>query len=430
MPINNQIVLVLKEKIDSLSALGRTDAETLRNVLKEELQYYILNFIYHHAEYADWIMYGGSALRICHNLDRMSVDLDFEIEHKINDIFLDELKKEIEIYFTNTYNLDSEVLTIKTTTDRGLRLCFQIGDLVGLDIHSKQVIVKIDLNNFVAPKTTTERMPINRNQMSFVIKTYNMSSLMASKIAAILLRGKRGGLGGIIYEEKGRDIYDLLWYMNKKIVPDLDYLNAKNIGIKDLRSLFAKLTLQMNKVNNKNLKDDLTPLFVDATYIKNWLENWLESYFRLLENYKINTVTTLNSITISQDFSTENFNFTYQYNTESMLFVNVTCALSDYWIDFRDGDMAILGNNKISDMVKFTSNISGKPAPQQKKLKQYATLFYQKIEKYLEKSNHIILGDSIVTKVVRMTANNLNQKEQIVLDKSTLLSCELEDLLK
>ena len=430
MPINNQIVLVLKEKIDSLVALGRTDAETLRNVLKEELQYYILNFIYHHAEYANWIMYGGSALRICHNLDRMSVDLDFEIDHKINDIFLDGLKKEIENYFTNTYGLDSEVLTIKTTTDRGLRLCFQIGDLVGLDIHSKQVIVKIDLNNFIAPKIVTERIPINRNQMSFVIKTYNMSSLMASKIAAILLRGKRGGLGGVIYEEKGRDIYDLLWYMTKKAIPDLDYLNAKGIEIKDLRSLFAKLTLQMNKVNNKNLKDDLTPLFVDATYIENWLKNWLESYFRLLEDYKINMVTTLNSITISQDFSTENFNFNYQYNTENMLFVDVTCALSDYWIDFRDGDMSILGNNKISDMVKFTSNISGKPAPQQKKLKQYATLFYQKIEKYLEKSNHIILGDSIVTKVVRMTANNLNQKEQIVLDKSTLLSCELEDLLK
>lgn len=421
---------MLKEKIEDTISRSTTDAETLRNVLKEELQYYILNFIYHHPEYSNWIMYGGSALRICHNLDRMSVDLDFEIDHKINDTFLDELKKEIENYFKNTYNLDSEVLTIKTTTDRGLRLCFQIGDLVELGIHSKQVIVKIDLNNFVAPKTTTERIPINRNQMSFVIKTYNMSSLMASKIAAILLRGKRGGLGGIIYEEKGRDIYDLLWYMTKKAIPDLDYLNAKNIGIKDLRSLFAKLTLQMNKVNNKNLKDDLTPLFVNATYIENWLENWLESYFRLLESYKINTVTTLNSITIGQDFSTENFNFTYQYNTESMLFVNVTCTLSDYWIDFRDGDMSILGNNKISDMVKFTSNISGKPAPQQKKLKQYATLFYQKIEKYLEKSNHIILSDSIVTKIVRMTANNLNQKEQIVLDKPTLLSCELEDLLK
>ena len=41
-----------------------------------------------------------------------------------------------------------------------------------------------------------------------------------------------------------------------------------------------------------------------------------------------------------------------------------------------------------------------------------------------------MLGDSIVTKVIRMTADNLNQKEEIVLNKSVLLSCELDDLLK
>jgi hypothetical protein len=40
------------------------------------------------------------------------------------------------------------------------------------------------------------------------------------------------------------------------------------------------------------------------------------------------------------------------------------------------------------------------------------------------------LGDGIVTKTIRMTASNLNQKEQIVLTKSTLISCELDDLLK
>jgi hypothetical protein len=64
------------------------------------------------------------------------------------------------------------------------------------------------------------------------------------------------------------------------------------------------------------------------------------------------------------------------------------------------------------------------------KLKQYATLFYQKIENYFQKTNHVILGDSIETKLIRMTADKLNQKEQILLDKSSLLSCELDDLLK
>lgn len=430
MPTNNQIILMLKENINSIIARGTTDAETLRNVLKEELQFYVLNFIFHHPEYSNWIMYGGSALRICHGLDRMSVDLDFEVAHKIDESFLNELKKEITEYFNNIYGLDSELLTVKVTTDRGLRLCFNIGDLVGLNIHSKQVIVKIDLNHFTAVKTTIERIPINRNQLSFVIKTYNMSSLMASKIAAILLRRQRGGIDGILYEEKGRDIYDLLWYMDKKIVPDLDYLKAKNIDITNLRELFDKLTLKMNTVNNTNLKNDLSPLFVDQNFIGNWLNNWLESYLRLLGDYKINTVTTLDSVVIDQDPSTDNFIFTYQYNTENMIFAHIIYTLSGYWIDFKDGDIPTLIDNKISDMVKFTNNISGKPAPQQKKLKRHATLFYQKIEKHLEKTNRILLGGSIVTKVIRMTADKLNRTEQIVLDKSALLSCELEDLLK
>ncbi len=421
---------MLKEKIENMMARGTFDAETLRNVLKEELQFYVLNFICHHPEYSNWIMYGGSALRICHELDRMSVDLDFEVTHKIDESFLNELKKEIIEYFKDTYGMDPELLTVKITTDRGLRLCFNIGDLVGLNIHSKQVIVKIDLNHFTAAKTTIERIPINRDQLSFVIKIYNMSSLMASKIVAILLRGQRGGVDGIIYEEKGRDIYDLLWYMNKKIVPDLDYLKAKNIDVTNLRALFDKLTLKMNKVDNTNLKNDLSPLFVDQTSIRNWLKNWLESYFRLLGVYKINTITTLNSVSIDQDFGTDNFNFTYVYNTENMIFAHVTFILSGYWIDFRDGDISTLTDNKISDAVKFTNSLSGKPAPQQKKLKQYASLFYQKTEDHFGKTNHIILGDSIVTKVIRMTADKLNQAEQIVLDKSTLLSCELEDLLK
>ena len=41
-----------------------------------------------------------------------------------------------------------------------------------------------------------------------------------------------------------------------------------------------------------------------------------------------------------------------------------------------------------------------------------------------------MLGDSIVTKAIRMTTDNLNRKEQNVLNRSALLSCELDDLLK
>jgi len=422
--MSEQIITALKRKLDDFAAYGELDAETKRNALKEELQFYVLNFIYHHPEYSKWIMYGGSALRIIHGLDRMSVDLDFEVCHVITEKFLEGLENEIEEHFKNTYGVSGDFLTIKITTGRGLLLKFHVGEELSFGHPSKQVHIKIDLNHFVASKTVHERRPINQDQLSFVIVTYNMSALMASKIAAIFLRGTRG-VGEAVYEEKGRDIYDLLWYMNKKVVPDFDYLIAKGIDIKDPRALFDKLTLQMNKVSDKNLKQDLMPLFVNRPYIENWLKNWRETYLRLFDAYRINTLTTLESIRVHQDFNTDNFSFIYRYKTEEGSSVRVVFTVSDYWIEFREGDLPIKINDKIIQLVEgdMRDRLSDK-------LKQYITLFHEKTEKYFKKTNRVMLGDSILTKVIRMTADNLNQKEQIVLNKSTLLSCELDDLLK
>ena len=427
--MSERLTAILKHKLDDLSAYGGIDAETRRNALKEELHYYILNFIYHHSEYGEWIMYGGSALRIIHGLDRMSVDLDFEVTDAVTGDFLEKLKKEIEDHFANTYGTSEDLLTIKITNDRGLLLKFSLGKELSFGHPSNQLHVKIDLNHFAAPKTVTERRPINRDQLSFVIVTYNMSALMASKLAAIFLRGTRG-VGTDIYEEKGRDIYDLLWYMNKKATPDFDYLIAKKIDVKDLRALFDKLTVQMNKVSDKNLEQDLEPLFLNKNYIRNWLKNWRESYLRLLDEYEIRTVKELGSISIHQDFRSDNFSFVYWYKTEDKGSVAITYTISDYWISFREGDLSIEADKKLDSAIEFTSNgVSSRPAPQDK-LKQYATLFYQKTEDYFKKTNRVMLGDSIDTKVIRMTADNLNPKEQIVLNKSALLSCDLDDLLK
>lgn len=427
--MSEQISIILKRKLDDLSAYGGIDAETSRNALKEELQFYVLNFIYHHPEYNKWIMYGGSALRIIHGLNRMSVDLDFEVSHPVANKFLEELKKEVEDYFVNTYNAGADFLTIKVITGRGLILKFHVGKELILGHASNQVHVKIDLNYFVAPKTVIERRLINRNQLSFVILTYNMGALMASKLAAIFLRGTRG-VGDAVYEEKGRDIYDLLWYMEKKIVPDFDYMIAKGIDVKDPRVLFDKLTLQMNKVSDENLKNDLSPLFVDITFITNWLRNWRESYLKLLDEYKIRTIKELERIAIHQDFHSDNFSFIYLYKTEDGGSARIVYTVSDYWIIFKDIDLSIEIDKKIEEKIDFSGNGWSSRSIDQEKLKRYATLFYQKTENYFKKTNHIMLGDSIITKVIRMTADNLNQKEQIILNKSALLSCELDDLLK
>ena len=256
-----------------------------------------------------------------------------------------------------------------------------------------------------------------------------MSALMASKIAAILLRGQRGGLGGVMYEEKGRDIYDLLWYMTKKAIPDLDYLIAKKIDVKDLQALFDKLTLQMNKVNDTNLKQDLSPLFTDQTFIENWLKNWRTTYLRLFEDYDIRTVANIEKIVIAKDFRADNYLFHLIYISDEDKSLIITCSISDYWINFREGDLSIT----IDEKVKISLNlVIMKLLINRLHKTSYYNMqhFLSEDRKLSKKVNHTIFGDSIDTKLIRMTADNLNQKEQLLINKSTLLSCELDDLLK
>jgi len=419
--MEKQIILLLRQKLNEIT--GATNAEILRNAAKEEIQYYALNFIYHHPKYSKWVMYGGSALRICHGLNRMSVDLDFEIDQKVTKLFLDNFKKEVENYFKQNYELDSDMLAVKVINNRGLLLKFTIGEELGIEHPSKQVHVKIDLNYFIAPKIVTERIPINHSQLSFVIKTYNMSALMASKIAAVLLRGTHG-VGKDTYEEKGRDIYDLLWYMEKKAIPDLDYLIAKSVDVSDLRALFDRLTLQMSKVSNKNLKQDLSPLFYDQNYINDWIANWHESYLRLVEAYNIYAITKLKAINIEEDFHTDDYSFTYLYETDKDIIASIKYNVVFEYIKYEK----ILGIRIDDNVISLIESKTHKKISDQ--IKQFATLFYQKNKAYFKKTNKIMVGNEITTKTIRTTAKNLNRREQIVLNRSTLLSCELEDLMR
>jgi len=430
--MNDQILTVLKARLDGLSTYGVSisDPETRLNALKEELQFYVLDFIYHHPEYNKWIMYGGSALRICYDLDRMSVDLDFEVSHKVDSDFLNEFKEEAEEHFAKVYGVEAGFLKSSITNNRGITLKFRAGSLIE-GYASEWVHVKVDLNQFAPPGgVVTERMPQNHGQLSFVIRTYNLSSLMASKIAAIFLRGTRG-VGEATYEEKGRDIYDLLWYMSKKIVPDLDYLKAKNVAeAKDYRTLFTKLAVKMNNVSEENLKNDLTPLFLDPRFVANWLANWRDTFFQLRDAYKIRTVSKFEKVRVFEDFRTDVFSFIFEYSTREGDRVRIICNLSEYWFLFKDIEVSYTINNAVSDHIEFSANgVSSQPTSE-KKQKEYASLFYEKIEVYLKKINYELVGDTLSTKLIRVTADNLNQKEQIVLRKEDLTEGDFDDWLR
>jgi len=74
-----------------------------RNLVKEYLQVLILSFLYTHREYRNLVFYGGSSLRHCYNLPRLSEDLDFvDIKKKID---LHGLAEDLANFFKKKYGL-------------------------------------------------------------------------------------------------------------------------------------------------------------------------------------------------------------------------------------------------------------------------------------------------------------------------------------
>ncbi|KKW22692.1 MAG: hypothetical protein UY66_C0033G0001 [Parcubacteria group bacterium GW2011_GWC1_51_35] len=199
---------------------------------------------------------------------------------------------------------------------------------------------------------------------------------------------------------------------------------------KDYRTLFTKLAVKMNNVSEENLKNDLSPLFLDPRFVTNWLANWRDTFFQLRDKYKIRTVSKYERVRVFEDFRTDVFSFIFEYSTKEGDHVRIIYNLSEYWFLFKDIEVSFPINNVVSDSIEFSANGSSSRPTSEKKQKEYASLFYEKIEAYLKKINYELVGDTLMTKLIRVSADNLNQKEQIVLRKEDLIRHDFDDLLK
>ena len=75
---------------------------------------------------------------------------------------------------------------------------------------------------------STEIRPIFKYNRSVLIKMLDASTLMATKVRAILFRKweKTDQQGNTTVKVKGRDYFDLLWYLQKGIQPNLSCIEG------------------------------------------------------------------------------------------------------------------------------------------------------------------------------------------------------------
>lgn len=406
---------------------GEASFVKVRNKLKEYLHYFVLDFIYN-SEFKDMVFYGGSCLRIVYDLPRMSIDLDFEAEEGTD---FNKFKKSLKKYFSADLKLKNKFYIKGEKKGKYVNrifLSFSLTNEIGLSSHKDEVLkVRIDIMS-VSKDYLKKLAPIftlkSRYGKSFVIKHYGLPTLFASKLAAILDRSQKGFTVGKEEEKidfKGRDFYDLIWYMEEKILPNEEMLKLK--GVKgSVGDVFDEVALFISKRKLKEgMKKDLEQLFFEP--IDSFVENFRNIFQRLKEQHYMNRkVKLLSEIRFSIDFRSDTHFFRFNYLCEDDTQVSFLFKLSDYFTTFGEGKLENVKELTKDNEAKISweTDISEEG---QGFNKRYMSLFLSKIESYLKKHDNEVYFTWWESKFIRMTEDNFNpEKERLFSSAKELAS--------
>lgn len=261
----------------------------VRNKLKELLQIYVLNYIYTDLQYnKNLIFTGGTCLKIFFDLPRLSEDLDFDY---LNDIDTELLINNIEEYFKKQFQYKKITMSLK---QRGSQIILKFPVLHNLGLarvnESDLLYVKLDFSK--NPSKFYDLIITSKSiyGFNFVARHYDLPSLMSGKLHAILLREK---LTGISNREtvKGRDYFDLLWFLKKSIKPNIKRLSEMLGKEMDMKSLQNQLDLKVKDVvlrYKSDFKSDLLPLIGNTAFINEYIGNYYEEYNRYKKQVFVN----------------------------------------------------------------------------------------------------------------------------------------------
>ena len=191
---------VLYQKIKNLET-----NEEKYNHAREFLQELILQIIDRKGYFANLAFVGGTALRILYDLPRFSEDLDFSLIKKSRFEF-----GSLLLALKNELQLNSFEIEIKRGKDRAvlsefIRFKSLMFDL-GISKHkSEKLFIKLEIDSNPPKGYQTEVSMVNKDFL-FKVRNFDLPSLFAGKLHAFLFRKYA----------KGRDYYDLLWFLARK----------------------------------------------------------------------------------------------------------------------------------------------------------------------------------------------------------------------
>ena len=257
-----------------------------KNVMKEIIQEIVLCSLSRTDFFKHAAFYGGTALRIFYGLDRFSEDLDFSLKESDDcfdlSAYLPSLENEVRSYGLNlkaeakskTKESFVQSAFVKGNTREQLLLFYPDDSISSLVPGNETVKIKFEVDTNPPPFAGYEKqyrlLPI-----PYEVQLYDAPSLFAGKIHAVLCRGWKSRI-------KGRDLYDFVFYLSRKIPVNLAHLNARltDFGfIPDGTSLTIQkikeaLCDRFTSIDYSNAKQDVLPFIQNSASVDVWSEDF------------------------------------------------------------------------------------------------------------------------------------------------------------
>jgi len=237
--------------------------------------------------------YGGTALRIFYGSERYSEDLDFSLLKPDSNFSIEPYFKAVIDEF-KSLGLTVSIKEKKKTKQTAIDSAFLKAETIWQEIVLEDIIKETGVrsNKTLKIKIEVDRQPplnfkteekLLLRPFSFYVKCFTKPSLFAGKMHALLFRKWKNRV-------KGRDWYDLEWYIKKGIPLDVNHFLARAKDTNDWQDarisneqIIELFDTKIKSVSFSSIKEDV------VRFIKNddVLNIWSPEYFKdLIEKIK------------------------------------------------------------------------------------------------------------------------------------------------
>ncbi len=193
-------------KDEALAIISQyTDPAQKLNILREYVQSLVLRSLHESEAFVNLSFVGGTALRFVFGLPRFSEDLDFALDIQggyTPETWLKKVKMDLSLAgFDISMNWNG-----RTTVHKAWIKIEGLLKEAGLSaMHSQKLSIKLEIDTCPPSGAVFEQSVVSKHAL-LALKHYDLSSLMAGKLLALITRKYA----------KGRDWYDLMWYRTHK----------------------------------------------------------------------------------------------------------------------------------------------------------------------------------------------------------------------